>query len=194
MPYSSEHKQETRRKIVESARVLFNRYGFEGVTIDMVMASAQLTRGGFYNHFRNKGELYGEAVSSFLLGRGAQWRDEAGIDISSLCPDMVRQMMQSYLSKAHLEDVDGQCPMIALPSDVARAKESVKDSYQKLLEAMVWLFENGLEDKDDDAREKALSLSALCIGGMVIARTLPDSELANEVRNAAQKAADNLIS
>ena len=71
MPYSTEHKQRTRARIVEAARVLFNRHGFEQVSIDQVMKSAGLTRGGFYNHFRNKEELYAEAIASFLMGRGS---------------------------------------------------------------------------------------------------------------------------
>ncbi|WP_417593748.1 TetR/AcrR family transcriptional regulator [Parasphingorhabdus sp.] len=72
MPYSAEHKRRTRTKIVEAARILFNRHGFENVTIDQIMDAAGLTRGGFYNHFKNKQALYGEAVASFLMGRGAQ--------------------------------------------------------------------------------------------------------------------------
>ena len=52
MPYSTEHKQQTRQKIVEAARILFNRHGFNAVTIDMIMESTDLTRGGFYNHFK----------------------------------------------------------------------------------------------------------------------------------------------
>ena len=53
MPYSANHKQQSRASIVEAARILFNRHGFDGVTIDMVMEHAGLTRGGFYNHFKN---------------------------------------------------------------------------------------------------------------------------------------------
>lgn len=34
MPYSPEHKVQTRARVVESARRLFNRHGFEQVTID----------------------------------------------------------------------------------------------------------------------------------------------------------------
>ena len=70
MPYSANHKRATRARIVEAARILFNRHGFEGVTIDAIMEAVGLTRGGFYNHFRNKEELYGVAVASFLTGRG----------------------------------------------------------------------------------------------------------------------------
>lgn len=183
MPYGPEHKQRTRARIVECARILFNRYGYDGVTINMVMESAQLTHGGFYNHFRGKEELFAAAVSSFLMGRGAQWRAEAGIDPRNPTRKAAAQMLRSYLSGEHLGDLDGQCPMIALPSDVGRASSEVQTAYQQLLEAMIGLFENSLEGRKK--RETALTLAALCVGGMVLARTLPDSALANSVRRAA---------
>ncbi|MBV1906100.1 MAG: TetR/AcrR family transcriptional regulator [Pseudomonadales bacterium] len=192
MSYSAEHKQQVRAKIVESARVLFNRHGFESVTIDGIMEFAGLTRGGFYNHFKSKESLYSEAVSSFLMGRGAQWRAEAGIDPSNLDPEMARQMIHSYLSTEHLHNLDDQCPMIALPSDVARAKPEVQSSYQTLLEGMVSLFERGLENHSNQARHKALSLAALCVGGMVLAKSLPNSDLAKEVQSAARVSADEI--
>ena len=47
MPYPANHKARTRERIVEAARELFNGLGFDRVTIDMVMARAGLTRGGF---------------------------------------------------------------------------------------------------------------------------------------------------
>lgn len=186
MPYSREHKARSRAKIIEAARKLFNHHGFHAVTIDQIMDKAGLTRGGFYAHFKNKDELFGLAVESFLQGRGAQWRDEAGIDPSGLHPKMARRMIDSYLSIQHLEDIDGQCPMIALPSDVARSGDEVQDAYQKLLSGMVWLFEKNL-GKSRNARQKALSLAATCVGGMVLARALPNSPLAEEVRKAAHR-------
>jgi len=192
MPYSSEHKKKTREKIVETARILFNRHGFQDVTIDMVMQNAGLTRGGFYNHFKSKEALYGAAVSSFLMGRGAQWRADAGVDPTKPDPNMTRQMIAGYLSPEHLGDLDGQCPMIALPSDIARANPEVQASYQELLDAMVRLFESGLERQDDQARQKALSMAALCIGGMILARTLPASALVEEVRLAALRTATEM--
>lgn len=192
MPYAPEHKERTRARIVECARVLFNRHGFEGVSIDMVMTQAALTRGGFYNHFKSKEELFAAAVSSFLMGRGAMWRAAAGVDPSNPAPEMAAQMISGYLSPEHLGDLDGQCPMIALPSDVARSQPEVKGAYQTLLSAMVSIFENSLAGVEEDARDKALVLTALCVGGMVLARTLPDSALAEDVRNAAHDEAQRL--
>lgn len=189
MPLSQQHKLQTRAHIIETARKLFNQRGFNGVSIDEIMETAGLTRGGFYNHFKNKEALYAEAVDSFLMGRGAVWRAEAGIDPANLKPEMAKQMVLSYLSEEHLKDVEGQCPMIALPSDVSRATTEVKQSYQKLLEAMSFLLETTMSLNDKGGRREALSLTALCIGGMVIARSLPDDKLAAEVRNSALETA-----
>ncbi len=186
MPYRPEHKADVRRRIVESARILFNRKGFAEVSIDDIMAEVGLTRGGFYNHFSNKDELYAEAVASFLNGRGKTWRDEAGVDPVHGGPDTVRAMIDSYLSPEHLGDLDGQCPMIALPSDVARATPEVRAAYQSLLRAMAWLFEHNLPRDAEGRRQVSLALSALCIGGMVLSRTIDDQPLADDIRQAAR--------
>lgn len=193
MPYRPEHREETRARIVECARVLFNRHGFHGVSIDQIMAEAGLTRGGFYNHFKDKEALHSAAVQSFLMGRGAQWREETGVDISNLTPKMAVQMIGAYLSPEHLGDLDGQCPMIALPSDVARAGKETQLAFEELLVAMVWLLENAANDDRDDTRTNSLAAVALCVGGMVLARTLPNCALADEVRSAAYKNAVSFI-
>ncbi len=185
MPYTAAHKQKTRARIVECARILFNRHGYDNVSIDMVMARAKLTRGGFYNHFKSKEELFAAAVSSFLMGRGAQWRAKVGIDPSNPTREDASRMLAGYLSKEHLGDFDGQCPMIALPSDVARSNPEVQAAYQQLLVAMVGLFEGSLAEPSNKARRTALTLAALSVGGMVLARTLPNSKLAEAVRSAA---------
>ncbi len=189
MPYSPQHKAQVRDRIVEQARILFNREGFAEVSIDQIMAEVGLTRGGFYNHFRNKDELYAEAVASFLDGRGKTWRDAAGVDPENGGPDTVRAMVDSYLSAEHLGDLDGQCPMIALPSDVARATPQAREAYEKLLRAMAFLFEHNLPPDTTDRHRMALALSALCVGGMVLSRTLDDAVLADEVRTAARDTA-----
>lgn len=192
MPYSKEHTLQSRNRIVEAARVLFNVHGFEKVTIDMVMAKAGMTRGGFYKHFKSKEALYSVAVESFLMGRGAVWRDEAGIDPTNLSPEMAQHMLDSYLSEKHLGDIENQCPMIALPSDVARGTPEIQKAYQDLLTSMVWLFENSQPSGSDEKRQRALAMAALCVGGMVLARSIPNGALANEVRAAAYATASIL--
>jgi TetR/AcrR family transcriptional regulator, transcriptional repressor for nem operon len=183
MPYAPEHKEQTRTRIVECARRMFNRHGFEAVSIDQIMASAGLTRGGFYHHFANKEELYSEAVASYARC------NPSGLDFAASARQIVLQMVNAYLSRQHLEDIDRHCPMIALPSDVARAGPAVRRTYEMLLSGMVGVFERGVDPADGDARQAALAIAALCVGGMVLARTLEDDDLAGDIREAARRVA-----
>ena len=181
MPYAPEHKEQTRARIVECARRMFNRHGFEAVSIDQIMASAGLTRGGFYHHFANKEALYSEALASY-----ARCNPAADLNLAAPARQVVLQMVNAYLSRQHLEDIDRHCPMIALPSDVARAGPAVRRTYEVLLGGMLGVFERGVDPADGDARQAALAIAALCVGGMVLARTVEDSALATETREAAR--------
>lgn len=192
MPYPKDHKERTRRRIVEAARILFNRHGYGRVSIDQIMAEANLTRGGFYAHFRSKEELFAEATASFLHGRGAQWHEEAGIDPQAREAIMARRMVDAYLSRRHVEDLDGQCPLIAYATDAAHAGQQVRDSYRQLAEAMTWLFEANMQGQAGERRQKALSMTALCVGGMILARTLRDTDVGEEIRSAAHDAATEI--
>jgi AcrR family transcriptional regulator len=193
MPYSQKHKAQTRAKIIEAARVLFNHHGFQAVTIDMIMEKAGLTRGGFYNHFKSNDALFSAAIEGFLHGRGAEWRDQFSVTPDGPGQNIAHQMVLGYLSKEHLDNLDAQCPMIALPSDAARENVEVRSAYQLLLESMVFVFESGLQGQGKNSRQEALAMAALCVGGMILARTLPENELADEVRMAALNAAHAIV-
>ncbi len=50
--------QESRRRILESAREIFFRDGFEAANLDDVALRAGLAKGTIYRHFESKAELY----------------------------------------------------------------------------------------------------------------------------------------
>jgi AcrR family transcriptional regulator len=189
MPYRPDHKSKTRARIVECARRLFNRRGFSDVSIDEVMAEAGLTRGGFYNHFKNKEELFAEAVASYATCPRDKRLNGVELDCDAPARVFAEQIVNAYLSPQHLDSIDNHCPMIALPSDAARAGPVLRQTYQRLLQGMIGLFEAGLDPEDEASRSKALAITALCVGGMVLARTVEDPELAREIREAARAAA-----
>lgn len=193
MPYTPEHKQRTRAKIVESARVLFNRRGFEQVSIDDVMKGAGLTRGGFYKHFASKDELYAAAVQSFTTCNPFRKKvAEKGAPKRS-ARDLARMLIQMYLSDETLADVDRHCPLIALPSDVARSGLEPRASYTALVESMAHVFRAALPADDKGAHQRALLIVSLCVGGMVIARTTDDPKLQKQLRAAARAQALALL-
>jgi len=185
MPYSPEHKNETRQRILKSARHLFNRKGFAEVTIDEIMADAGLTRGGFYNHFSAKEELYAEAIRQFLCDGPEAWQ-RIHVDPYAQGPELAKMIVDAYLSSEHFEDRDGSCPMIGLPSDAARANEAVKAAYREVLQMMAGVFEASLPAGEPSARQRALALVALCVGGMVLSRAIA---LGLDLRDAARSIA-----
>jgi TetR/AcrR family transcriptional regulator, transcriptional repressor for nem operon len=181
MPYSPDHKEDTRLSILKSAARLFNRKGFSEVTIDEIMTSAGLTHGGFYRHFKSKDELYAEAVRQFLCRPPEPWQRKPAERCALPGLPFARYVVDAYLSQDHLDDVDGSCPLIALPSDSARSGQAVKAAYREVAESMIKLFEASLGGRE--AREQALVLVAL----VVLARAMDDQALADDFRNASYR-------
>jgi TetR/AcrR family transcriptional repressor of nem operon len=183
MPYPLNHGRETRARIVTSARKLFNRLGFDGVTIGDIMKDAGLTHGGFYRHFESKSDLYAEVLDCFFTDPewSCGWK---GIEEFDETAEMAPQIIRAYLSNAHFDDIENACPMVALPSDVARASDNAKRAYRAAFEGMVAILEQGASGRDS-----ALVIAALCVGGMVIARASDDRTLGDELRRAAMAVA-----
>jgi len=183
MPYPPSHRVKVKERIVASARRLFNRRGFNAVSIDNIMADAGLTRGSFYTYFDSKSALYAEAVTRIVGEKPVQRAD--GVSIDPRAPLIAAQIAHDYLSPRNFEDADAGCPMIALPGDIGSTDPRVRVAFENALKLMVDIFEQGLQRKGAQARTRALSISALCVGGMVLSRSIEDRALADEVRKAA---------
>jgi TetR/AcrR family transcriptional repressor of nem operon len=188
MPYTSEHKIRTRGKIVDAARRLFNRYGFEQVSIDRIMADAGLTRGGFYNHFESKNQLYAAAVASFSECNPFRQRLNPGQDPMQLA----RMLVDLYLSEEVLADIENHCPLYALPCDVARAGLSPQKAYTQLIRNLTHVYGKALGHLPD-GESRAQVIVSLCVGGMVLARTTDDEALSRSLRLAARNQALALL-
>lgn len=187
MPYPADHRVQTRARIVECARQLFNRRGFSEVTIDQIMERAGLTRGGFYHHFGSKDDIYVEAIEAYGQCDPTERWPTVAIDRQAEGIAAARQAVRMYLSKEHLADLDGQCPMNALPSDIARASPKVRSAYATAVQALAgMLAADPGNDATLDARTQALALAALCVGGMVLSRTVDDPGFAEEIRAATE--------
>ena len=183
MPYPAGHRAVVKKSIIESARKLFNRHGFESVSLNQIMAGAGLTHGAFYSYFKSKSDLYTEVLGCFLTD--PEWKscwEGVHVDLSST--DVGPQVVRAYLSRQHFEDVENSCPMVALPSDVARSGKNVKQAYERVFKAMVSILERSVAEKNRSGHATARAIAALCVGGMVAARSLADRVLADELRDA----------
>lgn len=191
MAYPAGHRTAVKKKIVDSARRLFNRHGFENVSLNQIMAGAGLTHGGFYSYFNSKSELYAEVLGCFFTD--PDWEncwDCVEVDLSST--DVGAQVVRAYLSRQHFEDVENSCPMVALPTDVGRSGEVARRAFETVFKAMVSVLERSMAPNGRRRRTTAQAIAALSIGGMIVARTIVDRAHADQLRAACMAVALDL--
>jgi TetR/AcrR family transcriptional repressor of nem operon len=139
MPYPAGHRPAVKRKIIDSARKLFNRHGFENVSLHKIMSGAGLTHGGFYSYFKSKSDLYAEVLACFFTD--PNWKNcWEGVHVDLSSTDVGAQIVRAYLSRQHFEDVENSCPMVALPTDVARSGKAARRAFETVFKAMVSVF------------------------------------------------------
>jgi TetR/AcrR family transcriptional regulator, transcriptional repressor for nem operon len=188
MPYAAGHSTKVKEKIIESARRLFNRHGFDNVSITQIMAGAGLTHGGFYSYFNSKSDLYTEVLGCFFTDPQRKNRWE-GVEVDLESEQAGPQVVRAYLSRQHFEDVENSCPMVALPSDVSRSNDRAKRAFETIFKAMVKILERDAIENGQPRRVSAQATAALCIGGMVVARAMVNRALADELRDACMSVA-----
>ncbi len=185
MPYPKGHRAASRAKIIDSARRLFNRHGFDNVSISRIMAGAGLTHGAFYGYFRSKSDLYAEVMDCFFTN--PNWRHRwKGVTFDPDA-DLGPQIVEAYLSRGHLEDVENSCPLVALPSDVARNGSGPRRAFENVFAAMVELLARNADGRQP--RHVSPAIAALCVGGMVVARAMSDPRRADDLRASCRKVA-----
>jgi TetR/AcrR family transcriptional repressor of nem operon len=191
MAYAEGHRDEVKGKIVNSARRLFNRHGFDTVSLDQIMAGAGLTRGGFYSYFESKSDLYAEVLGCFFTD--PEWKNcWEGVEVDLASANPGPQVVEAYLSRQHFEDVENSCPMVALPTDVTRSNHRAKCAFEAVFKGMVSVLERSLATDHPSRQTVAQAMAALCVGGMVVARAMDDRSAADKLRDACMSVAFNL--
>ena len=188
MPYTIDHKQKTRRRIVASAKAVFSRDGFEKATIDGLMEAAGLTRGGFYAHFKNKQELFINAILTGVVQPGdAPWAAERRNAKNEL-----EAMVRSYIGEKHCSDIEGSCPLVAFPGDVSRGDAAMKAAYREVANSIAKTLESRI--RGNDTKSRSLALLSMIVGSVIISRGVGDAGMANDVRSACIGIADEIAS
>jgi AcrR family transcriptional regulator len=152
------------------------------------MEAAGLTRGAFYSYFASKSDLYSEVLGCFFTD--PNWKNRwKGVKVDLASPEAGPQIISAYLSNQHLADVENSCPMVALPCDVARSDTKVKAAFEGVFTAMVNVLSREVRNTLEPPERAAMAIASLCIGGMVVARSLNDTGLGDRLRDAARYAA-----
>ena len=118
MRYRSDHKGDSRRRILTAAARSIREHGSQGVSVAAVMAEAGLTHGGFFfAHFSSKSALITAAIEAMFAESATRLahRLEAQEPKAALTAHI-----DYYLSPRHCEPRDAGCPITALGSEAPR--------------------------------------------------------------------------
>jgi AcrR family transcriptional regulator len=173
--YGTEHKEATRRRIVEAAGRRLKRDGIDGSGIATLMADAGLTNGAFYAHFASKGDLVANVVEEELRLQAAA--------LSVLAPGLagVEQLVRAYLSPGHRDHPDAGCPSAALLDEIGRSADAAKDAYTAGAKTFIEQIATRLAPGDpESAHGRALILFTMIIGTLQLSRAVTDRELSDE--------------
>ncbi|MFG1924684.1 TetR/AcrR family transcriptional regulator [Cryptosporangium sp. NPDC048952] len=188
---TQEQKKLNHDKILDAAGRGFRTHGVNGIGIADLMKAAEMTHGGFYNHFGSKDDLALEVIRQGFVSSLA-----ALADIREEHPHSARaaldHMFDQYLSVEHRDRPEDGCASAALVTDAGRHGVAAQSEYQHGLEGFFsaiteMVLENARQsDVDmnvDQARERAIALFSQMVGALVISRAVAESspELADEI-------------
>ena len=83
---------ETRRRIIETARVEFSEKGFDGASIAQIAAQAQLAPSAIYNHYESKSKLY---VAVFEDSADNIWAEVSSARLEITLVEAVMHLIES---------------------------------------------------------------------------------------------------
>ncbi len=186
--YNKEHKEATRRRIIETAGRRFKQDGIDGSGIATLMADAGLTNGAFYAHFASKDDLVATVVGD-ELGRQATGFGELPPGRPGL-----EAFVSWYLSSDHRDHRDTGCPSAALLDEIGRCDKETKRAYTAGAKAILDEICVRLAPKNpDSARGTALALYAMMVGSMQLARALSDRKLSDAVLEEGIRSAHAML-
>ncbi|WP_455222116.1 TetR/AcrR family transcriptional regulator [Kaarinaea lacus] len=173
MPYSLEHKQQSREKILKSAIACFTEKGFENTSIDEIMQRAEMTRGAFYAHFSSKSELYQQALLSGAMN--SQLLKLKPEEVSDR--EWVNLLVKGYLSEHHIQQKQPPCPLAFLVTDVAVSEPEVRKTYTKIFKGMNEKIHSMAKSFSDCDESRIYAVTAMLIGAVAIGRALDKRQL-----------------
>jgi len=178
-------KEASHERIVGAAARAIRRSGYNGTGVADIMKEAGLTHGAFYAHFPSREAMLAEAADR----AGAQ-ANAAAAKLMSTAPqkDALHSLIETYLSKEHVEAIETGCPMAALGSEMHRQSPEVRRAATLRIKEMIDLVARQMPDwGQPSAHERALVTVASMVGTLMLARAVDEPSLSDALCEATLK-------
>ena len=177
----------TRKRIVEAAAPIFNQHGYEGSSLNALMAATGLKKGGIYRHFASKEELAAEA---FDYSWEAAWKARLlHVDEKANGIDKLKQLIANFIERR--SPVPGGCPVLNTAVDADDGNPILRSRVAKALRSWVSRLEAHLEEAqqqrdakpDVDPKDVATLIVASLEGALMISRIQRSDEALRRVQS-----------
>lgn len=174
MRYGTDHRQNSRQKVLAAASRAMRANGPDGVSVSSVMSEAGLTHGAFYHHFASKDDLITSAVDFMIDGMF----DQLDAWTAGKTPrEALGAIIDNYLSLQHCASRETGCPISALGSDGPRLDSNSRAAMSRGIHDRHQLFVALLQEiLDPDPETSACSIQAELVGALINSRLSPPDQ------------------
>lgn len=183
MRYSREHKDEARRRLLDSSARHVKQHGFAASGVDAIASAAGVTSGSLYKHFAGKTDLFAAVIRADLRRTADRFAKIQAGDAEA-----ADKAMAAYLSLQHIRRPERGCPLPALAAEVARASDAVRSAFDDGLREVHAELESIAGSSD-----KAWALINQSVGAVMLARAALDPGLQRELLKSARVEARSLL-
>jgi AcrR family transcriptional regulator len=177
MRYSSNHKAETRQRIIGEAARRFRKDGIEGTGLVPLMKALGLTHGGFYAHFESKDALVQASLEAAVQQTLERWLPS---------PDAApRAVIDHYLSPDHRDEPGEGCPLPTLAAELGLRGQPSATADAMVARLTALLAECRLAPAAGDQGVVAL---AAMVGALTLARAVSDRNASDAILAAVRGA------
>jgi TetR/AcrR family transcriptional repressor of nem operon len=184
MRYGSEHKAETRARVLKEAAAAIRRDGVDRIGVAQIMGAAGLTHGGFYAHFESKDDLVAQAVGYMFEDRYAMFFERLDGDEPRVA---LARFVDRYVSMRHRDAPEAGCPIPVLAGQVPHLPEPARARFAAAVERLTCAVASLLGRMGrEDAETVADAVIAEMVGAVALARVQTDDARAEAMLAAVR--------
>ena len=160
-----------KEKIIHESLRLFSLKGFLGTSLQDILAAAGASKGGFYNHFRSKEDLFYSVLDEARL----TWRTKnlAGLDEIDDPVRKIVKLLQNFRDQYLVDSVDfpGGCVFITLSVELndqrPHLSQEINKGFVGLKNMIHELLEKGKETGELSTNLDSSEVTEVLFAGML---------------------------
>jgi TetR/AcrR family transcriptional regulator, transcriptional repressor for nem operon len=190
MRVSREVMAEHHDEIVTAASKMLRERGVDRTSLADLMQEVGMTHGGFYRHFKSKDALVAQSTEQAFDEIIAAFDEQAKKEGPKAA---LVSYVEDYLSGEHIDWPADGCPVATYGADAAREGPLVRTAFSNGIRRVLELVSAGLSCAKEQRRARAIELTSMLSGAIVMARSSGDQKLAKEILRSARERAREII-